>query len=319
MGTPDIAVAPLDAIIGAGHDVIAVVSQPDRPKGRGKALDQPEVKKRALELGISVLQPEKATDPAFGERFRELNPDVAVVMAFGQKIPKDMLEVPKHGFINIHASLLPEYRGAAPVQRAIMDGRSSTGVTIMYMNEAMDAGDIGLTSEVPILGSDDSGSLFRKVSEKGSELIIEMLRLLEDGKAPRIPQDPKGATVARKITRQDEFIDWNQEPAQVVNRVRALSPEPGARAMLCGSEAKVFEARVLPECEAEALGLTEPVPGDAYAMKDCSIIAAAGGGWVELVTVRPSGGKTMACKAFARGRRLTGKFSTICEMNEVKG
>ena len=319
MGTPDIAVPALDAIIGAGHDVIAVVSQPDRPKGRGKALDQPEVKRRALELDIPVLQPEKATDPAFADSFRSLRPDVAVVMAFGQKIPKDMLEVPRHGFINIHASLLPEYRGAAPVQRAIMDGRSSTGVTIMYMNEAMDAGDIGITCEVPILDSDDSGALFRKVSEKGSELIVQMLRLLEEGKAPRIPQNPEGATVARKITRQDEFIDWNQGPAQVVNRVRALAPEPGARAMLCGGEVKVFEARVLPEREAQDLGLPEPEPGDAYAMKDCSIIAAARGGWVELVTVRPSGGKTMACKAFTRGRRLTGKFSTICEMNEVKG
>ena len=319
MGTPDIAIPPLDAIIGAGHDVIAVVSQPDRPKGRGKALDQPEVKKRALELNIPVLQPEKATDPGFAESFRALKPDVAVVMAYGQKIPKDMLEVPRHGFINIHASLLPEYRGAAPVQRAIMDGRSSTGVTIMYMNEAMDAGDIGITCEVPILESYDSGALFSKVSEKGSELIVQMLRLLEEGKAPRIPQDPKGATVARKITRQDEFIDWNQGPAQVVNRVRALAPEPGARAMLCGAEVKVFEARVLPEREAQGLGLPEPEPGEAYAMKDCSIIAAAGGGWVELVTVKPSGGKTMACKAFTRGRRLTGKFSTNCEMNEVKG
>ncbi len=319
MGTPNIAVPPLDAIIGAGHDVIAVVSQPDRPKGRGKAMDQPEVKKRAIELGIPVLQPERATDPGFMEGFSALKPDVAVVMAFGQKIPKDMLEVPKHGFINIHASLLPEYRGAAPVQRAIMDGRKSTGVTIMYMNEAMDAGDIGITSELAILESDDAGSLFRKVSERGSELIVRMLRLLENGKAPRIPQDPKGATVARKITRQDEFIDWSQGPRQVVDRVRALSPEPGARAMLCGSEVKVFEARVLPQCEALSMDLPEPEPGEAYAMKDCSIIAAAGDGWVELVTVRPSGGKTMACKAFTRGRRLTGKFSTICEMNEVKG
>ncbi len=319
MGTPDIAVPPLDAIIGAGHDVIAVVSQPDRPKGRGKALDQPEVKKRAIELGIPVLQPEKATEKGFFERFSALKPDVAVVMAFGQKIPKDMLDVPKHGFINIHASLLPEYRGAAPVQRAIMDGRKSTGVTIMYMSEAMDAGDIGLTCELPILESDDSGSIFRKVSEKGSELIVQMLRLLEEGKASRIQQDPKGATVARKITRQDEFIDWTQGPKRVVDRIRALSPEPGARTMLCGSEVKVFEARQLPDCEARILGLPEPEPGDAYAMKDCSIFAAADGGWVELVTVRPSGGKTMACKAFTRGRRLTGKFSTICEMNEVKG
>ncbi|HOG53047.1 MAG TPA: methionyl-tRNA formyltransferase [Bacillota bacterium] len=220
MGTPAIAVPPMKAIKDAGHEVVAVVSQPDRPKGRGRALAASEVKEAALAMGLFVIQPEKASDEGFFEQLRALSPDVAVVMAYGQKIPSRMLAVPKHGFINIHASVLPEYRGAAPVQRAIMDGRDMTGVTIMYMSEGMDEGDIGLVRRIPILPEDDAGSVLDKVSSAGAELVVEMLRLLDMGKAPRVPQDHRFASLARKITRKDESIDWGWSSKRVVDHVR---------------------------------------------------------------------------------------------------
>jgi len=306
MGTPAIAVPPMKAIKDAGHEVVAVVSQPDRPKGRGRALAASEVKEAALAMGLFVIQPEKASDEGFFEQLRALSPDVAVVMAYGQKIPSRMLAVPKHGFINIHASVLPEYRGAAPVQRAIMDGRDMTGVTIMYMSEGMDEGDIGLVRRIPILPEDDAGSVLDKVSSAGAELVVEMLRLLDMGKAPRVPQDHRFASLARKITRKDESIDWGWSSKRVVDHVRALSPSPGARLTLFGNEIKVCKARQVDAAEAAGLGLPDPDPGAAVALEDCSVYVAAADGWVELVSVRPAGGRTMECRAFSRGRRLVG-------------
>lgn len=321
MGTPTVAVPPLKALVAAGHQVVAVVSQPDRPKGRGRNVEHTEVKKAALELGLEVIQPQKATEPGFMKAIEELKADVAVVCAFGQKIPSAMLAMPKYGFINIHASMLPLYRGAAPVQRAIMDGRNSTGVTIMYMNEGMDEGDIGISREIPIHESDDSGSVLEKVASVGSELIVEMLRLLEVGKAPRMAQDGNLASLARKITRDDEGIDWAEEPDAIVAKIRALSPMPGARAFICSNEMKVLSAKAVSADEASSAGLPVPEPGLAFASHDCSIYASAKGGWVKLTTVKPSGGKAMDCKAFSRGRRLSGRIDLLCDIrnqNEVK-
>ena len=310
MGTPAAAVPPLAAIKAVGHDVIAVVCQPDRPKGRGKETVPGEVKKAALSMGLRVMQPERANDPRFVEELASMAPDAVVVMAYGQKIPKAALDIPRHGFINIHASLLPEYRGAAPVQRALMDGKSSTGVTIMYMNEGMDEGDVGLVREIPILPDDDSGSVMDKVSAAGSELIVRMLRLLDKGEAPRKPQDPSKASTAGKITRGDETIDWGRGKDDVVNLVRALAPDPGARTKLGGNEMKVLKARALDDDEAAQLGLPANRPGLAFAGKDSSAYASASNGWVEILMVRPSGGRTMDCRAFVRGRRLTGETDT---------
>lgn len=310
MGTPAVASQPLRAIKAAGHDVLAVVCQPDRPKGRGKVVVPGEVKKAALEMGLDVLQPERAGEPRFIEELASLAPDAVVLMAYGQKIPKAALDIPRYGFINIHASILPEYRGAAPVQRAIMDGRSSTGVTIMYMNEGMDEGDIGLVREIPILPDDDSGSLLDKVSSAGSELIVEMLRLLDMGEAPRLPQDPSRASKAGKITRGDETIDWGRGKDEIVNLVRALAPDPGARTKLGGNEIKVLKAIALDDDSAAGLGLPDHRPGLAFAGRDSSAYASASDGWVEILQVRPSGGKTMDCRAFVRGRRLAGEVST---------
>ncbi len=306
MGTPAIAVAPMKAIKEAGHELLAVVSQPDRPKGRGKALAASEVKEAALGMGLSVLQPEKASEEGFFEQIRALSPDVAVVMAYGQKIPARMLALPKHGFINIHASILPEYRGAAPVQRAIMDGRDATGVTIMYMSEGMDEGDIGLVRRIPITPHDDAGAVLDKVSSAGAELIVEMLRLLDMGQAPRVPQVNDFASLARKITKKDESIDWGWTRKRVVDHVRALSPAPGARLQLFGNEIKVCKARSVDASEAAGLRLPDLNPGTALALDDCSVYVAAADGWVELESVRPAGGRTMECRAFSRGRRLSG-------------
>lgn len=312
MGTPEAAVPPLAAIRAEGHEVVAVVCQPDRPKGRGKTVQPPEVKVAACRMGLKVLQPERASEPSFLEAMKELAPDVAVVMAYGQKIPYDVLGVPKLGFLNIHASLLPAYRGAAPVQRAIMDGLDKTGVTIMYMSEGMDEGDIGLQAESPIKQDDDSGTVLARLSALGAELIVEMLRLIEAGDAPRRPQDPKAATAARKITVKDEAIDWNWTRRRVVDHVRALQPCPGARLVLCGNDLKVCKARALEEAEAQSVGLPGHETGLAYAASDAAVFVSASDGWIELLAVKPSGGRLMECRAYSRGKRLKGAIRIEC-------
>lgn len=312
MGTPEAAVPPLAAIRAEGHEVVAVVCQPDRPKGRGKTVRPPEVKVAACSMGLKVLQPERASEPSFLEAMKELAPDIAVVMAYGQKIPSDVLGVPKLGFLNIHASLLPAYRGAAPVQRAIMDGLDKTGVTIMYMSEGMDEGDIGLQAESQIEQDDDSGTVLARLSMLGAELIVKMLRLIETGDAPRRPQDSKDATAARKITVKDEVIDWNWTRRRVVDHVRALQPCPGARFALGGNDLKICRARALEEAEAQSAGLPGHKPGLAYAASNAAVFVSASDGWVELLEVKPSGGKAMECRAYSRGRRLKGAIRTEC-------
>ena len=208
MGTPDFSVPTLESLVSSRHQVAAVVTQPDKPKGRGKGIQMSPVKEAAIRLGIPVLQPLRARDPSFVEEIRKLEPDVMVVVAFGQILPKGLLELPRYGCVNIHGSLLPKYRGAAPIQWAVINGDKETGITTMMMDEGMDTGDILEKATAALDEKETGGSLFCRLSQMGGALILSTLEKLEQGTLQRIPQDPGQATYVKKISKSFGEIDW---------------------------------------------------------------------------------------------------------------
>jgi methionyl-tRNA formyltransferase len=300
MGTPEFAVPALDAIGRAGHDIVMVVTQPDRPKGRGHKLSQSQVKVFASGRGLPVAQPQRVSDPEFIDSLRALAPDVAVVAAFGQKIPNELLSVPAHGFINIHASCLPRLRGAAPIQRAIMNGDAETGVTIMYMDEGWDTGDIGIMQRVPIPPDATAEGLSAALATCGGKLIVEFLRLLEEGDAPRTPQHEAAATYAPKVRPEETVIDWNRPGREIVNLVRALYPDPGARTTLDGKGVRVLRASVPVPGEISSDG---GPPGEIVAGARGELLVRVPDGLVSLDLVQPESRKQMTGSEFIRGRR----------------
>ena len=228
MGTPDFSVPALTALVEAGHDVIAVVTQPDKPKGRGKLVQMTPVKEKALEYGIPVYQPVKARDPEFVSLLKEMKPDAMVVAAFGQLLPKTILDIPKYGCVNIHASLLPEYRGAAPIQFAVINGESVSGITTMMMAPTLDTGDILDQESVALDEKETGGSLHDKLSAIGGRLIIKTLKKLEDGTAVRTVQDEEKMTYFGMLKKSMGDIDWNQDAASIERLIRGLNPWPSA-------------------------------------------------------------------------------------------
>ncbi|TYP72661.1 methionyl-tRNA formyltransferase [Paenibacillus methanolicus] len=298
MGTPDFAVPSLEALIAAGHEILAVVTQPDRPKGRKKTLTPPPVKEAALLHGLAVHQPERLRTSDTVEEIARLQPDLIVTAAFGQILPKSVLDVPRLGCINVHGSLLPKYRGGAPIQRSIMNGEAMTGVTIMYMAEGLDTGDMISKAELPITDTDNAGTIFEKLSVIGAELLMRTLPAIESGEAHAEKQDDAEATYAPNLKRDDERIDWNRGAREIFNQVRGLSPMAGAFTMLGGETFKIWA------CHPLAAGGGNAAPGNVVAADELGIKVATGDGILLLTTVQPAGKKAMAASEWLKGAKL---------------
>ena len=297
MGTPDFAVYSLKALLEE-HEVVAVVTQPDKPKGRGKKLQPTPVKELAMAHGIEVLQPVKVREAEVIEKLRGYDADLIAVTAFGQILPEDILNMPKYGCINVHGSLLPEYRGAAPMQRAIIDGKKVTGITTMYMAKGMDTGDMLLKTEVEILPTDNFADLHDKMAEAGARLLVETLRGLEAGTIQRIPQEEALATYAPMLYKETGRIDWTMDGQKIIDLMRGMYPGHGAYAMLEDAPLKMFWAeREEKDYPAAACGEIVEVTKKDFAVK-------CGDGILRIKEVQAQGGKKMAADAYLRGHGL---------------
>lgn len=296
MGSPDFAVPSLDRLVADGHIVALVVTQPDRPAGRGRDLRPPAVKQAAERHGLPVVQPERVSDAAVLESLRAARAEVAVVVAFGQFLPRAVRELPPLGCINLHASLLPRFRGAAPIHRAVMAGETETGVTIMRVEERMDAGPILLQRATPIRPEDDAGSLHHRLAVLGAATLAEALRILAAGDGRWTPQDDSRVSLAPKLGDADRRVEFAGDPSALVNRIRGLSPAPGAYVIL-------EDRRRLRLLKAEAREVSGP-PGAVLAIEDTSVVVGTGAGAVALREVQPEGKRRMTAAEFARGWRL---------------
>ena len=295
-GTPDFATPPLRALLGEGFDVAAVVTQPDKAVGRSRSTRQPpSVKRVAIEEGIPVLQPEKPRGDAFLEQLRELQADISVVVAYGHILPRSVIDLPPRGTLNIHASLLPTLRGAAPIQAAIREGLDQTGVSIMRMVERLDAGPVILQLATDIAEDETAGELALRLSELGATALIEALALMELGKASEAPQTEGDATYAPKIDRESTRVDWTRDARSVSRTVRAYDPRPGAYSSLGDSPVKLFGARLAPATASSD-------PGEVLAVDHDGIVVACGEGAVRLLQVQPAGKKRMSAEEWLRGR-----------------
>lgn len=294
MGTPDFAVQSLNALTEAGHDVAAVITQPDRPKGRGNKMAFPEVKTRALELSLPVHQPASVKDEAFLELLKGYAPDVIVVVAFGRILPQAVLELPQYGCINVHGSLLPKYRGAAPIQRAVLDGCKESGVTIMQMDIGMDTGDMLLQGSLPITDEDNTGTMFEKLAVLGGELLIQTLDGLKQGTIQPVKQNEAEATHAARILKEDEVIDWAKPADVIFCQIRGLAPAPGAYTMWNDQRLKIWKSRVNPKETGKA-------PGTLVEIGKDYLLVQTGKGCLEILELQPAGKKAMPAKAFCNG------------------
>jgi len=294
MGTPDFALPALEALI-ASHDVCLVVTQPDKPSGRKKKLSPPPVKEMAEAAGIEVLQSASARTPEFLAAMQETKADVAVVVAYGKILPLSVLEAFPHGCINIHGSLLPKYRGAAPIQWAVIDGEKQTGISIMRLDEGMDTGPVLLRRTEPIFEDDTAGSLFERLAPLGASAILEALQGVEAGTLVAKPQAEEGASHAAMLKKQDGLVDWTLDAEVLACRMRGLDPWPGAFTPIAGGNLKLFAAKV---CEGEG------EPGAVLSYDNDGMVIACGTGAVRIAEVQAPGKTRMAAAAFARGKRL---------------
>jgi methionyl-tRNA formyltransferase len=301
-GTPEFAAAPLRALIGEGFEVIGVVTQPDKPAGRSRTVTAPPVKEIALEEKIPCFQPLSPKDEEFVATITAMEPDISIVVAYGHILPRRVIDIPKHGTLNIHASLLPLLRGAAPIQGAIRQGMRQTGVTIMRMVPALDAGPIILTAAVPILEDETYGELQNRLAELGALTLIEALALIELGKASETDQDDALATFAPKVTRDDARIDWSMTVDEVSRSIRAYDPKPGAFTTLRGSDVKVFGAR--PAGAQSLRGAMPGEPGQVIAVSEGIIVSCADGA-ICIRDVQPAGKKRMRASEWLRGRGVS--------------
>lgn len=295
-GTPEFATPALRALIGEGFDVVGVVTQPDRPVGRSRSTLQPSpVKLIAADEGIPLLQPERPRGEPFLAELARLDADLSVVVAYGHILPKSVIDLPRRGTLNIHASLLPALRGAAPIQAAIREGLLETGVTIMRMVPPLDAGPIVLQSRTPVMEDETYGELALRLSELGALALIEALSLLELGNANEQPQDERFATYAPKIDRASTWIDWTAPAISVCRHVRSLDPKPGALTMLRGMEVKLFGARLAPH--AASVG-----PGQIQSTDADGMTVACGEGATRITVVQPAGKRRLSPNEWMRGR-----------------
>ncbi len=302
MGTPDFAVPALNALIGGGHEVQAVVTQPDKRRGRGKEMQMPPVKETALAHGIPVFQPQRIRgNEVFLEELRRMEPDTIVVAAFGQLLPTEVLTLPRYGCINIHASLLPKYRGAAPIQWVIIDGEQETGITTMYMEEGLDTGDMLLKTVVPIAPDETGGSLHDKLAVAGGPLILKTLEGLEAGSLVRIPQTGE-TCYAKMLTKALGNVDWSMGAAAVERLIRGLSPWPGTYSRLGDKTVKFWKSEVYGGAVSEE---TRSLPcGTVAAVTKDAILIKTGDGLLAVKELQLSGKKRMDAGAFLRGYPL---------------
>ena len=297
MGTPDFALFSLRALVEAGEDVVGVVTQPDKPKGRGYTLTPPPVKVYAEEKGLPVYQPKTLRDEAFAELLRQIDPEVIVVVAFGKILPANVLDYPKYGCVNVHGSLLPAYRGAAPMQRAIIDGCAETGITTMFMDVGLDTGDMLLKKSVAIDLHDTFETVHDKLGECGAELLLRTLALLEKGEITPEKQDDALATYAQKIEKEDCLLDFSRTAKEVHDRIRGLSPIP--LSFTHTSDGRLL--KILSSEPVEGKGR----PGEVISLSGGRITVACGEGAVALLSVLPEGKKRMSAADFINGRRIS--------------
>ncbi len=316
MGTPDFSVPVLETLIDSCHQVAAVVTQPDKPKGRGKEIQMSPVKETALRYGIPVFQPVRARDASFIDEMRALNPDVMVVIAFGQILSGELLRVPRYGCVNIHASLLPKYRGAAPIQWAVINGDKETGITTMMMDEGMDTGDILEKRVIFLEKKETGGSLFDRLSLLGGELILSTLDKLEKGALVRMPQNHQEATYVKKISKAFGEVDWAMDGAAIERLIRGLNPWPSAYTWLNGKLLKLWEADVLPDAgqafteRGGGFAAADRAPGTSGETPACGQVISAteeglkvqtGAGILNITSLQLEGKKRMDTGAFLRG------------------
>ena len=298
MGTPDFASASLQKLIDEHFDVVGVFTQPDKPKGRGMEMSFSPVKQTALANGLPVFQPEKMRDGTALSQIRSLSPDILVVVAYGKLLPDDILAVPKYGAINVHGSLLPKYRGAAPIQWAVLNGDKVTGVSTMYLASEMDSGDIIYTSETEIGEFETSGELFDRLMVMGAELLVKTLKSIEAGTAPRTPQNHAEATHVSMLDKSISPINWNKTPREIVKHIYGLQPWPVATMELEGSVYRVFAADYTDSH-------TEKEPGKIVSAGNAGLeIACAGGETLMITELQAPGKKRMKAADFLRGHKI---------------
>lgn len=297
MGTPDFAVSALEALIQSEHEVVGVVTQPDKPKGRGKEMQFPPVKECAVKYNIPVYQPVKVKTPEGVETLRSFGADIFVVAAFGQILSKEILDMPKYGCINIHASLLPKYRGAAPIQWAVINGDKQSGVTIQQMNEGIDTGDIWLKSVVDLEPKETGESLYEKLSKTGAELVLQVLLIIEEGKVKPEKQDESLSTHVGKLSKALGCIDWNKSAVEIERLIRGLNSWPSAYTSFKGKTLKIWDADVVEQS-------ADGVPGSIAEVTKESITVNTGDGKLLLKNIQLEGKKRMAVKDFLLGYKV---------------
>ena len=294
-GTPGFAAAPLRALIGEGFDVVGVVTQPDKPQGRSREIIPSAVKQIAMEEEIPLFQPKNAREPGLVDALKDLEPDIGVVVAYGHILPQKIIDLPAKGTLNIHASLLPLLRGAAPIQAAIKQGLAETGITIMRVVEALDAGPILLQAATPILSDETFGDLNYRLSELGALSLIEALTLISIGAGKETPQDDARATYAAKITRESSLIDWSASAIEISRLIRASDPKPGAYTQTPNFDVKLFGPKLMDGIKGH--------PGEVLKTTG-ELIIACGIDALRIAEVQPSGKKRMSAQEWTRGRRI---------------
>ncbi|MEZ3434315.1 MAG: methionyl-tRNA formyltransferase [Lachnospiraceae bacterium] len=306
MGTPELSVGTLEALVEAGHDVVLAVTQPDKPKGRGKEIQLTPVKRAALAHGIPVYQPKKIRDPQCIRELEKYEADVMVVIAFGQILPKEILEMTPFGCINVHASLLPKYRGAAPIQWAVIDGEKSSGVTTMQMDEGLDTGDMLLKTEIVLDKKETGGSLHDKIAQEGAKLCVKTLEALKAGTLKPVKQEESPTRYARMLDKSMGNIDWEDTAENIERLIRGLNPWPGTYTDWNGRVMKVWQADV---CEEEGTG----TPGTVVRVEKDGFFVRTGEGLLKVTELQVPGKKRMDAGAFLRGASIkTGEILKKC-------
>jgi methionyl-tRNA formyltransferase len=296
MGTPEFAAPAIDSLLAAGHEIAAVFSQPDKPKGRGYAMTPPPVKVKALEHGIPVYQPKSMRDGEALKIFHELQPDVGVVIAYGKILPQEILDAPRFGCINVHASLLPKYRGAAPIQWSVIDGESRTGVTTMQMDAGLDTGDMLMKSETDILPDETAGELHDRLSAMGAELIVKTLDALARGELKPEKQDDSLSCYAKMLSKELCAVDWSKSAKAIHDRIRGLSPWPVATAVLEGKKIKLHRSAI------SSMDVPGAKCGEIISLDPLTV--KCGGGAIELLEIQAEGKKRMTAQEYLRGHKI---------------